>query len=180
MPESGGGGKERKDTNGARHVPNTWAVLKVRCVMGSLFINASSHWVYGGIKTGEKKKDVIYHEMLETLPPPFDSFSKLEGGLCAHEKVCYTMPAFILSLNYSYCAVCSKKKKKKGREPKKNQKQGSSSVAYIRRGMLRGLDLYLWQQRASIFFLRSHFWRAKVSIRVVAHNKLEALCPSTC
>lgn len=50
-----------------------------------------------------------------------------------------------------------KEKKKKGREPKTKQKQGSSSVAYIRRGMLRGLDLYLWQQRASIFFLRSHF-----------------------
>lgn len=48
-------------------------------------------------------------------------------------------------------------KEKKKRGPKKNQKQGSSSVGYIRRGMLRGLDLYLWQQRASVFFLRSHF-----------------------
>lgn len=59
-----------------------------------------------------EKKRCHLHETLETLPPPFDSFSKLEGGLCAHEKVCYTMPAFILFLNYSYCAVCSKKKKK--------------------------------------------------------------------
>ena len=57
-----------------------------------------------------EKKRCHLHETLETLPLPFDSFSKLEGGLCAHEKVCYTMLAFILLLNYSYCAVCWEKK----------------------------------------------------------------------
>lgn len=76
-----------------------------------------------------EKKRCHLHEMLETLPPPFDSFSKLEGGLCAHEKVCYTMPVFILLLNYSYCAVCRKKKKSLGlilllRNNSKTLKQG--------------------------------------------------------
>lgn len=53
--------KKKIDTNGARRMPNIWAVLKVRCVMGSLFINASSHWVYGGINTGEKKTSFTWN-----------------------------------------------------------------------------------------------------------------------
>lgn len=55
-----------------------------------------------------------------------------------------------------YLLYINKKKKKKGRKPKKNQNQGSSGVAFIRKGMLYCLDLYLWQQRSSVCFLRLH------------------------